>query len=284
MKSLRKNWAEILVLICLFICFVALLFYFRNFGKNGLSDKSASWGVFGDYVGGLIGTILSFFSIILIYVTYKNQVNFSIKQQFDSTFFNLLQTQREILKTLKGTFVKERKGVVCIADEYINAVAEELYESYGGDNGIILNTGPIVMWKPEYNSEQQNLPKESPEELNKKGLKFICDIYENVHKGKEAELGHYFRHLYHLVKFVHESNIKEKKKYMDFIQAQMSDDELYVTFYNSISRFGVQKFSPLLNEYGFFENISNKRKLNKLVMEHFYNKTIFKYHIPSNSD
>ena len=115
-------------------------------------------------------------------------------------------------------------------------------------------------------------------EENKGDNQIIIDTYYNdVYKGKEAELGHYFRHLYHILKYTHESNIVTKKKYIDIVQAQMSDDELYLVFYNGISKFGKEKLQPFLEEYGFLENIRSRGKIFDLHASQFYPKTKFKY-------
>lgn len=266
MKFIRHYWTELIVLICCIICFVSLKYYISQFGSNGLSNDTGNWGTFGDYVGGVIGTILSFFSIILIYATYKNQVASSSIQQFETTFFNLLQNQREILKSLKG-YVQtdtvfddyDEKS----ADEYISAVATRLYKEFDGRIGKYVDRDGNEI-KNEASDKEQNL--------------IIIDrIYDSVYKGKEAELGHYFRHLYHIVKYVNESKIAYKKKYIDLIQAQMGDDELYVTLYNGIGRFGRVKFQPLLDQYHFFENIRSRGKIFDLTAKQFYPKTNFKH-------
>jgi oligoendopeptidase F len=84
-----------------------------------------------------------------------------------------------------------------------------------------------------------------------------------------VELGHYSRHLYHIVKYVNESAVSDKKKYTDIIQAQMSDNELYATLYNAISEYRNTKFLPLLDKYGFFENIRNRGKVFDRLKEFF---------------
>lgn len=262
---IKKYWTEIIVLSCCIICFVSLKYYFNQFGKNGLSDNTSNWGTFGDYVGGVLGTILSFFSVVLIYATYKNQVASSLLQQFETTFFNLLNNQREILKSLSGHInvdiifddLEPRH-----ADDYISGVAGEIYDRFDGNKIIYKDSsGKIIPNIADTKEENE---------------KIVDEVYLRIYKGKESELGHYFRHLYHIVKYVHESNISNKKKYIDIIQAQMSDDELYVTLYNCIAEYGRQKFLPLLDTYSFFENVSGRGEIFKIHCKQFYPKTKFK--------
>lgn len=91
---------------------------------------------------------------------------------------------------------------------------------------------------------------------NKNLLKIhVSSIYQDLFLGHADQLGHYFRHLYHLLKYVDDSELKNKKKYMDLIQSQMSSDELYITAINGISNYGRKRMLPLLNNYSFLENL-----------------------------
>lgn len=266
MDFIKKYWAGFIVILCCMICFLAIKYYFMQFGEFGFSTKTANWGIFGDYIGGIIGTILSFFSIILIYATYKNQVSSSILQQFETTFFNLLNNQREILKSLSGMVHNGRPDdsydTFC-SDDYISAIADVLDNQFDkkiepGDS--IFGDSPK---HPILNTKEEN-------------EKIINEVYSSIYKGKESELGHYFRHLYHIIKYVHESNIRNNKKYVDIIQAQMSDDELYVTFYNCISKYGKEKFLPIIETYSFLENVRQRGSKFEKHCKQFYPNTKFK--------
>lgn len=269
MKFLKTYWTEIIVLVCCIVCFFSIKYYYDTFGQNGLSHDTSTWGTFGDYIGGVLGTILLFFSVLLIYATYKNQVASSLLLQFETTFFNLLQNQREILKSLRdeiqidSKFFFNEEKVEKIADEYISAVATQLYEQFDGRIGTHVD------------SERKEIKNVA--ESKEENLIIIDRLYKFIYNGKEADLGHYFRHLYHIFKYTHESKLTDKKKYIDLIQAQMSDDELYLTFYNGIAEYGRKKFFPLLDEYQFFENIRSRGNIFDLHAKQFYPKTRLKY-------
>ncbi|HET6225267.1 MAG TPA: putative phage abortive infection protein [Bacteroidia bacterium] len=264
-----RNWAILTVVICCILSGVSIYLYCSKFRKDELSDSTSDWGTFGDYIGGVLGTILSFFSVILIYATYKNQVVFSSLQQFETTFFNLLQNQREILKSLGGhvyTNDIERYSMELVskttADDYISAVSAELNNRFDNNKSTYIANRKEVKNISDDKNENQSI---------------IDNLYGQVYKGKEGDLGHYFRHLYHIVKYTHESENIDKKKYIDIIQAQMSDDELYLTFYNGISKYGKTKFLPLLEEYQFLENVRKRGPIFEIHCLQFYPKTKFKF-------
>lgn len=75
-------------------------------------------------------------------------------------------------------------------------------------------------------------------EKDKKLFVFYTHFEGHIHK-----LGHYFRHLYQLVKFIDEypSSIisdEEKYKYIRLIRSQLSNYEQLLIYYNSFSKFG----------------------------------------------
>ena len=99
----------------------------------------------------------------------------------------------------------------------------------------------------------------------------------------EASLGHYFRTLYHIIKFVNESDAlktenadgdyKNRRRYTSLVRAQLSAFELELLFYNGISPNG-KKFKPLIEKFGLLENFDTKHLLSP-SHESFYAKTAF---------
>lgn len=69
------------------------------------------------------------------------------------------------------------------------------------------------------------------------------------------QLGLYFRNLYQLMQYIDASPREDKKFYANIVRAQLSNSELYLLFYNGLSRFGHDKFLPLLRKYEFFERL-----------------------------
>ena len=266
----KINWVMISAMfICSTSTIIAVCWYYQSFHLFGVSHSADDWGVFGDYIGGVVGTIFSILTAVLVYVTYKNQAENSLLQQFETTFFNLLQIQREIVKSIKGEkLILNNNGEMVpkelSGNDYIHWVAEELETKV--TELFIQNVDYLVLTGA---ADEVPISEE---------LKFVNKSFDDVFKGKENILSHYFRHLYHLVKYTDESMIPNKRKYIDFIQAQMSDDELYVVMWDSISEYGRANFLPLLSKYDFFENLRPRGYKDFLeVLTKYYPKTTFKY-------
>ncbi|UXZ94582.1 hypothetical protein K3169_19720 [Pseudomonas phytophila] len=103
--------------------------YFYNFGSAGFSESSADWGTFGDFIGGFLNPLLSFFGLIALLLTIvlqgkeleltrkelkrsadsqekaqvllDAQIKTQVKQQFESTYFSLLSQHNKMLEDIQ---------------------------------------------------------------------------------------------------------------------------------------------------------------------------------------
>jgi hypothetical protein len=221
-----------------------------------LSSDHTVWGTFGDYIGGVIGTSCNLLGVLLLYLTFRAQMANSNLQQFETTFFNLLANQRDIVKGLSGEVnffninMYEWQLDLFTSDNYIEKAADELEMLY-------MNSAKVAHDKTMLLPEDEIIIE-------------IDEKYQLFLRGKEAELDHYFRHLYHIVKYTDEAAIINKRKYVDIIQAQMSDKELYLAFYNGIALHGRKRFLPLMNKYDFIENVRSREGSFDLLKAFFY--------------
>lgn len=102
--------------------------------------------------------------------------------------------------------------------------------------------------------------------------------YEEFYDIRQALIGHYFRIMYHIVKFVDASDVlqtyDEKRRYVSLLRAQLSAHELILIFYNGISTKAI-KFKPLIEKYGLLEHLDKKLLLDE-SHSHFYRASAYK--------
>jgi len=167
-------------------------------------------------------------------------------QRFENTFFQLLGVHQDIIGALRdhqsanpnsGQKAREWVGRECFVRWYDNLSTR--YEL--SDPRLVSNVGT-----------QER----------------ATDAYRLLYSDEEAQMGHYFRNLYHIVRFVDESDIVDKQRYARFVRAQLSSRELILLFYNCLSEFGREKFKPLIEKYALLKNMpfelllhSNDREL-----------------------
>ena len=93
--------------------------------------------------------------------------------------------------------------------------------------------------------------------------------YENT----RSDLGHYYNHLFNMLKFVDESKHPNKIFYINIVKSQLSSFELALLFYFGLS--GINKLSQLLiNKYSLLENVP----FDHLILDkhlNYYDKNAF---------
>jgi hypothetical protein len=270
--------------------------YFSFF--SGLNSKTAS--ELGGYISGFVGIFWIGAGAILIYATFKEQQKHADKQQFESSFFNLINTYHDITVQTKG---KIKNLSLNTNDEYtgrnfFSAVLNEIKN--GLESGSFLRSICTREDVPEIQEFLKDIEKKqkgssieiAPEgQINDYAIDFsIGDLskeftvaqYEFFYMQHQSKLGHYFRFIYNIFKFtIEERNpYGDIGRYINLIQAQMSNDELGLLFYNALSKYGTsitgeKRFYNWLNDFDFFENIDPDSLIDRT--HHKYYKTIFKF-------
>lgn len=220
------------------------------------ATEPGAFGTFGDYIGGALGAFTGLLSVIFLYFTYSKQLEIyseqkrqTEQQQFEQTFFHLL-------------------------DNFINLREHLKNEEERSEGLAYLHSVRLLI---EKDIDRVCKEKDSFNVLNNVATRNkIEEVYKTAFISESDQLGHYFRSLYHLLKYIEEHCPKDvkKKMYFDLVQAQMNTDELYLTCLNGISSYGRKKLRPLLNDSSFLENlaIDENESIRQLVY-FFYPKT-----------
>lgn len=239
-------------------------------------------------------------------VELKNTREIFEYQKFESTFFNLLEYQNNMKSSLKivtsgleiegdkfkhyqnrnegdDVFLSIRKELSRIQNVFKAIVFNNSeHEMDGLENWLdhviqmeIDSNGPDTNARKRLNTtvsnvrciEQYNISQAEYEQYKKmppfEQAKLIYAIffvrYEHV-------IGHYFRNLYHIIKYLDETKTrlehhvgKDKVeadflRYSQFIQSQMTSAELLILFYNTIN---FPKMSNYVKKYKLLENLSS---------------------------
>jgi hypothetical protein len=198
---------------------------FFGTGKPTLGD----WGNYGSFLQGTTATLWSLAGLLIIFVAFlaqKQQLTLQQRQfeqqSFENHFFQLLSLHNSIVEDIREKD-DERQGRVIFS-----VLHRKVTTTYQGRAD-----GPI---------------ENDTEEL-------AVGCYETVFDEQPEVLGHYFRNLYHIIKFVDESRVPDKKRYTSIVRAQLSSYEHIMLHYNGISTYGEAKFKRLIEEYALLENM-----------------------------
>lgn len=89
-------------------------------------------------------------------------------------------------------------------------------------------------------------------------------FHNNYHKfyaQNKNDLGPYFRQMYNILKFLKNSEVKEKAFYSNVLRAQLTSAELSLLAANCCSSFGRRKMAPLVKEFDFLKHFDNEAML-----------------------
>lgn len=172
------------------------------------------------------------------------------QQQFENTFFKLMENQIDLVKSMKIN--KKAPGTSTVNTVIVGKPCMiEIINEINRGIGIFLEQGFNSPLEKQLTSYKQSYSKYS-------GL-----------------LSYYFRNLYNIIKFVHESRMENKKRYTNFIRAQFSPAEIEILVYNGISHFGVKKFKTLIEEYSLLKHCENQQLRERAISESWYSPKAF---------
>jgi hypothetical protein len=272
----------------IFIVLAAIIFILHgnwSFSKTLNEEKIAQ---FGDFIGGIIGSLFSLAGVILFYVALKEQrkdininqenlklQNIALNQQVDefkAQKTELIETRKvyeeqTILFREQTNLYKQQNKE--LKEQTTTAKLQQFDSSFFSylnmfidfKNGLDLKTSSKNYFGEIY---LEILNIESQDKTLIETFALIQTKYIEVFHLYKNELSLYFKTLYRIIILIDSSSIEEEKKqqYFKLLRSQLSDSELLVLYYNYHSHLGV-KVRPYIIKYGLLKHI---RILDKIEM------------------
>lgn len=239
----------VLLVLTIWLNFQQILAYFFEDYPSKLNKR----GQFGDAFGA-VNALFSGLAFVGVGVTLwlqriqlleqrqsaKDQNEQLDRERFENTFFQMLTLHHEIVAAIWPN--EEDSGRLAFS-----TVNSQIKNSYASRT----------------HNRRQGIPEEkSPIEIARESYAHVYNnLYQNI-------LGHYFRNLYRIFKYVHETNlIEDKQFYTDIVRAQLSNNELRVLFYNCGFFSAGEKFKELVEKYELLDNFHASNMLNGRDMD-----------------
>ncbi|PAA97740.1 putative phage abortive infection protein [Serratia fonticola] len=240
----------------------------------GMSAKSPEQrGVMGDSWGMFtsIFSALGFGGLLITLVLQSKSLKEAQKdadiqkesialQQFEDVFFRMMSIHTSIINDLDLRNKKNKTEISSGRDTFISFYREFIGEynknkmmiDLNNSVGKLLHVNDAFTTFAIHNSELQKEDMDIYDERNIIGFSFECFWVKH-----RADLGHYFRFLFNIYKFIDDSNLSESQKYSyaRILRAQISDYELLILFYNCLSFYGFERFKPYAEKYMIFNNL-----------------------------
>jgi hypothetical protein len=279
--------------------------------KEFFDERSA---LNASYFGSFLSGITSLIAIFLLYKTYQSQkneleltrkiaaeqANTLHEQKIENAIFTMLSALRETISLMDGEI--NYPPLLTGSDHFVNFKGRQLLRNLSKELSEALKESRTLNFNPTKNCLIESIIapigwETGDDETYYPAVKVINEIEHNFKEEKDkvvkkyeafyanhaVSLGHYFRYLYNIIKFILESKLEKKNemRYLNLLQAELSNDEMQLIFYNAVSRHGKKKdgsfgFHKWLDEYSILENIDQSNVISR--WHHwFYPKTIFKF-------
>jgi hypothetical protein len=296
LKYINSNEREDLIIVFMFM-FVILILSLAIFP---VQKTIPDFGDYGSFIGGTIGTIFGGITVLLVYRTYhlqKSELVLSRKeleltrgqlgiQNFETTFFNMLNMLSKITKDLRGL---KKKYAIDSFQEATVRMRILYHAQYIADKDLLnREIVDIAIKMLDYDREE----KYTNREMNLLRIELqndvprIDDIYHDWQvkhpddsiliewifdyiytKYYNTRLSQYFRYINGIIDFINtsfpsESEFDENKrsKYSNILQTQLSSFELALLFYNCLTSYsensdGERKLFEHVKKYEMVDNV-----------------------------
>ena len=282
--SLKYILLIIITVVIIVISSLLFIYYHKLMNKENFLNNIQEFAQLGDFLGGTLNPIFAFITILLLLFTIyiqteelkatreelkesriaQQEQSESLKlqnqatklQMFENTFFQL----NEVFNNTKnGLSIKV--DIYKSNDGFMDGRGGEITECFGIDDADldILNCMKTSVFI-SYDVIERYLI------IFK--IRYKTFGYDEFNKRYEKYTGTYFGQIYQIIKFIDESNIDNKQRYVDIFRAQFTKDELEFLFYHCLGILGKRKFKKLVEDYEFFEHIILNPDIEQQLLEY----------------
>lgn len=164
--------------------------------------------------------------------------------------------QRNELELTRNVFLEQSKT---LKKQQFESTFFSMIQMYS-ENIAILNTSRKKDYFVEFSEliASKNIVDDNPINNHNDAL----ETYNEFFFQKKDEVSHYFRIVYRILRFIDSSMMSDKEKifYAKILRSQFSEKELLILYYNSHTIFG-RKFIPLALRYNLFKHLPNDSKV-----------------------
>lgn len=235
-KILLNKWFYLVITIFFIVIFAVVFSWGRNltFFNHGYVADSNILGTYGDFIGGVLGTIFALISTLLLVRTFTQQKRSSDKnekqvdnQRFNDLFFELLRLYQSEISELCGMVRLDEETCLNYDNkDFFDVEKHRLQDSFVPNNSFEVNRNESLL------------------------------LYMEFYIQNQAKVGACFRTLYRIYDLIDNSVLDENVKieYLKIMRAQLTDSELFFIRYNCISYYG-SKFITYVNRYNILKHL-----------------------------
>lgn len=242
------------------IAFVSI-FLLWFFADSIIQWRFGSFGIkrtYGDIFNALssLFTALAFAGLIVTILIQRQDINNQNKisntqnkinniRTFEDNFFRLLEQHHRII----DSFVIDTRTFK----------DDDLIRLFPDDNEKITKLNAFDYLARSFKKKFEDVKKIRFHVDNSFDNIFVHSFLHDTYKKYGYMLGHYYRNLYHIIKFIDEDKsletFEEKYKYIKILRAQLSAPEINLLAWNGLTYHG-ESFKPLIEKYKLLKNMN----------------------------
>lgn len=236
-------WGIIITCILIFGAMIILFSLNREFDNEYPIDNGL-FGTYGDFIGGVVGTIVAFYSAFLLVKTLQSQEN--VNQSVIETNNQIsIASGKELYNTLLEVFNnKFERFMTCYQNAIDNYVLEKNNEVLTGRKAFEKIASEFI--NNDFTNNNDYLRR------TQSAISEYVDFYSN----NRLYLAVHFRMLYLLTSLVSTSGLETNDKvlYAKLIRGQLSESEMTMLRYNCHSEYGV-KMQKYCNKFNLIKHL-----------------------------
>ena len=243
----------VLVVILFFGACIIFAFVFghrRSFTDTEFPIDYNAWGTFGDFIGGLLGTAIAGYALILMIRTLQKQIDSNLKIE-ESNIKVLEETILQREEMALQTEVAKRQLFDSQFNVFLRQYQDALdaYESPNGKSKGVKRVEEIV--------RNYRLRPFDYKTTYMKRCKSAASRFDELYVRNRHYMSVHLRTLYQVFKFISNADIDEETRlqYAKVVRGQLSDPEMFLIRYNCYSYYG-RKMQKYCNQYNLLKHVS----------------------------
>lgn len=218
--------------------------YISEFSFNVLADQE-KWGQFGDYFGGVLNPVLSFFAFLAILYTLRNQVESN--EESERRHDEQLREQR--LFQLIGLMNENALSTKMLADKYIGSVPDGYSVGHQAQHHALMSLREALATRVRIRSQISESDKMEV---------FLSaeEVFKKWRRSKWPAVGLYVDSVFLVLDFIlNEKSSDDFKNFsLKMLRVQLSESERLLLWYSSMFTAEYSKYLDALLIFGFVDD------------------------------